>query len=293
MKIDYKSLITVVIPSYNRETLIGKTLDSVIAQTHQNWECFVVDDRSTDKTAEVVNTYSEKDPRIHFVQMPTKGNANVSRNKGIELAKGHYIAMLDSDDLWLENHLESRLNCLKASNADGVYGGTIFSSPKSTVTQKSRLQKPDESNFFFATFSMVPKQTSSLFFKTEAIKNVMWDEDLARHQDFDLIIRFLNSHTLTLDENITVNMNVDTSRNSFINSVNKNHDIYLNGCIKYYEKYKNDFFANPYNTTLYLISFIRLVTKKKKWHFAKYYSFELIKLLANTKRLQLVLKARL
>ena len=293
MKNDYESLITVVIPSYNRETLIGKTLDSIIAQTHQNWECFVVDDRSTDKTAEVVNTYAEKDQRIHFVQMPTKGNANVSRNKGIELAKGNYIAMLDSDDMWLENHLESRLKCIKKSGADGVYGGTIFSTPNSSTTQKSRLQKPNESNFVFATFSMVPKQTSSLFFNTEAIKTIMWDEELARHQDFDLIIRFLNSYTLALDDNITVNMNVDTARNSFINSNSNNHNLYLNGCIKYYEKYKSDFFANPYSTTLYLISFIKLVGKKKKWHYVKYYSVELLKLLASIKRLKQILKAKL
>ena len=290
MDLNSRSLVTVVVPSFNRENLIGKTLDSVIAQTYTNWECFVVDDLSTDKTCEVVKFYEKKDKRISLIQMKKKGNANISRNRGIELAKGDYVAMLDSDDLWLKNHLESRLSVITTNNSYGVYGGTIFKTPHSSISKTSRIQKSNESNFYFVTFSMVPKQTSSLFFRTDTIKKIMWDEDLGRHQDFDLLYRFLNKYSLRLDNNITVVLNLDPTRNSSINASGKVHNLYLDGCIQYFEKYRTEFYNYPVETGLYLYTFVKLVIKKKKWFYIKYYSLELLKLMINLKRLKPIIR---
>lgn len=288
-----EDLITIVIPSYNREALIGKTLDSVIAQTHKNWECFVVDDLSTDATCNVVKTYEKKDARIHLVAMPQKGNANVSRNKGIALANGNYIAFLDSDDLWLPNHLESRLKCLKNADAQGVYGGHIQSTNNTSETKLSREQLPNESNFYFVTFSLVPKQTSGLLFKKEAIESIKWDNTLKRHQDFDLMYRFLNAYSLVLDTEITVVLNVDPSRNSIINSSGKAHNLYLDGCLQFYNKYKQDFYANPFEAAMYLYSFVKLLVKKKNWVYAKYFLFKLVKVILNPKRFFIITRVLL
>ena len=64
------SLVSIVIPNYNRANLIGETLDSIIQQTYENWECIIVDDRSTDGSIEIIKNYSNKDPRFLLIERP-------------------------------------------------------------------------------------------------------------------------------------------------------------------------------------------------------------------------------
>lgn len=83
-------LVSIIIPTYNRAHLIGETLDSVLAQIYTNWECIVVDDGSTDSTAELLAFYVEKDSRFQYHHRPKdrlKG-ANACRNYGFELSRG-------------------------------------------------------------------------------------------------------------------------------------------------------------------------------------------------------------
>ena len=91
-------LVTVVIPSYNRAHSIGNTLDALVAQSYQNWEAVVVDDGSVDRTRQVVEPYLG-DRRIRYVYQNNRGVSS-ARNRGLELATGDYIALLDSDDVW-------------------------------------------------------------------------------------------------------------------------------------------------------------------------------------------------
>jgi glycosyltransferase involved in cell wall biosynthesis len=88
--------VTVVIPVYNREKYIGAAIDSILAQTFTHFELLVIDDGSTDKTQEVVQSY--RDPRIRLVCNETNEGIPRTRNKGIHLAHGEYLAFLDSDD---------------------------------------------------------------------------------------------------------------------------------------------------------------------------------------------------
>ncbi|MEO1144456.1 MAG: glycosyltransferase family A protein [Cyanobacteria bacterium J06638_22] len=92
-------LVSVVIPAYNAENFIEKTLESFLAQTHQNLEILVIDDGSSDRTAEIAQTYSERDSRITLIQQPNGGVA-AARNSGIQQAKGEFIAPVDADDVW-------------------------------------------------------------------------------------------------------------------------------------------------------------------------------------------------
>ena len=79
-------LISIIIPTYNRASMLGKTLDSILAQTYTFWECIIVDDGSTDDTIEVVKSYTEKDTRLHFYTRPNNmlKRANACRNYGFE-----------------------------------------------------------------------------------------------------------------------------------------------------------------------------------------------------------------
>jgi len=115
-------LVSIIIPVYNRENLVGETLDSVIAQTYRNWECIVVDDGSTDRTREVVQTYCDKDPRIKLFSRPDdrpKG-ANACRNYGFELSRGEFIKWFDSDDLMHPTLVEAQVSTLQDKLVDCV-----------------------------------------------------------------------------------------------------------------------------------------------------------------------------
>ena len=100
-----KPLVSVVIPSYNRAQYIAETIESVLAQTYNNIEVVVIDDGSKDNTREVVEPYS---PRVRYVWQENS-ERGASRNHGLRLSKGEFLAFLDSDDLWLPNKLEEEL----------------------------------------------------------------------------------------------------------------------------------------------------------------------------------------
>ncbi|MGC9027254.1 MAG: glycosyltransferase family 2 protein [bacterium] len=95
----------IIIPTYNRANLIGRAIDSIIKQTYTNWEIIVIDDGSTDTTKVIMDEYL-KDSRIKFISYPENKGVNHARNVGIERATGDVIALLDSDDLLLENALK-------------------------------------------------------------------------------------------------------------------------------------------------------------------------------------------
>ncbi|CAM4153016.1 glycosyltransferase family 2 protein [Gillisia hiemivivida] len=104
-------LVSIIIPTYNRVFLLGQTLDSVLAQTYQNWECIIVDDGSEDATDELIEFYSEIDSRIKYYHRPIsqlKG-ANACRNFGFEMSMGKYIQWLDSDDIIDSYKIEKQL----------------------------------------------------------------------------------------------------------------------------------------------------------------------------------------
>ena len=104
-------LISVIIPAYNAENFIAKTLLSVLSQTYQNIEILVVNDGSTDTTAEIVKSFAQKDNRVILLQQSNAGVA-AARNLAIEKSRGEYIAPIDADDIWYPQNLEKQLQCL-------------------------------------------------------------------------------------------------------------------------------------------------------------------------------------
>ncbi|HAE61860.1 MAG: teichuronic acid biosynthesis glycosyltransferase TuaG [Thermosediminibacterales bacterium] len=105
-------LVSVIVPTYNSCETISVTLQSVLGQTLEDWECIVVDDCSIDNTVSVVKSFMG-DRRLRFFSLPTNSGVAVARNKGIKESKGRFIAFLDSDDEWypakLERHIEFML----------------------------------------------------------------------------------------------------------------------------------------------------------------------------------------
>lgn len=113
-----KSLVSIITPMYNSERFISETINSIINQTYKNWELLLIDDCSKDKTIQVVNSFIVKHPNIKLLVNETNQGAAISRNRGIEVAKGNFIAFLDADDLWKPKKLENQLTFMESENCD-------------------------------------------------------------------------------------------------------------------------------------------------------------------------------
>lgn len=112
--------ISVIMPAYNAASFIESAIRSVMRQTYQNWELLVLDDRSTDETASIAEKLASQDSRIRVIRREeNSGGAAKVRNQGITLARGEYIAFLDSDDEWLPEKLERQLAAM--GSADFCY----------------------------------------------------------------------------------------------------------------------------------------------------------------------------
>lgn len=108
-------LVSIITPSYNTVEFIKSTIDSVRSQSYTNWEMLVIDDCSTDDSATVIKDIIRNfnDERIKLFVNSKNSGAAVSRNKALALAKGKWIAFLDSDDLWKSDKLEKQITFMK------------------------------------------------------------------------------------------------------------------------------------------------------------------------------------
>lgn len=119
-------LVSVIIPTYNYADFIVQSLQSIQAQTYENWECIVVDDGSTDNTADVVSGFVKSDPRIKSIQQ-TNQLQGAAKNTGLKNSSGHYVQFLDADDLIEKRKLERQVEYLENhAEVDIVYGDVRF-----------------------------------------------------------------------------------------------------------------------------------------------------------------------
>lgn len=114
-------LISVIIPVFNVENYIERTLMSVLAQTYQNIEIVTVDDCSTDHSAEIIKTYQTRYPQIVYCCQNRNQGAGIARNKALELAQGQYVAFLDGDDEWKPEKLGRQIAFMRKKDAAFCY----------------------------------------------------------------------------------------------------------------------------------------------------------------------------
>lgn len=111
-----KNLVSIICPSFNSGKFIGETIESVQAQSYSNWEMIIVDDCSSDNTISVVKRYQCNDSRVRLLQLAENCGAAVARNAAISIAKGRYLAFLDSDDMWDSTKLDKQLKFMLMNN---------------------------------------------------------------------------------------------------------------------------------------------------------------------------------
>jgi len=182
-------LISIVMPTFNREKWIGKAIESVLKQTLNDWELIIIDDGSTDNTESLVESYRQKDDRILFYKNPepSKGYLGIVRNYAVEFAKGEYFAFLDSDNQYRPDHLRILYEEILKVGADLVYGDRML-----IDTTGKKKPMPGIANDFDIVLlgQMNFIDTSDILMKKSAFMEIGgWDESLRRFADWNLTVR--------------------------------------------------------------------------------------------------------
>lgn len=144
--------VSVIMPAYNAEAYIEAAVRSVMAQTLENWELIIIDDGSRDATVSILEGLAREDTRIRFLKNEQNVGVSKTRNRGMDLAKGSYVAFLDSDDLWHPEKLEKQIARLKQTGADFAYCSY------SIVNARGEKVKPDYIVPGEATFREILKE---------------------------------------------------------------------------------------------------------------------------------------
>ncbi|MET3020016.1 glycosyltransferase family 2 protein [Flavobacterium hydatis] len=184
-------LVSIIIPTYNRANLIGETLNSILVQTYENWECIIVDDGSTDNTDEVVSDYIKKDSRFQYHHRPKhrpKGG-NAARNYGFELSKGEYVNWFDSDDIMLEDFILKKISLFSSEEVQLVICSGIYVDGKLRKIENIDL---NIDSFLFKDYVRwkLKIMTPSILFKKSFLENkALFDLKIFRGQETEFFSR--------------------------------------------------------------------------------------------------------
>jgi glycosyltransferase involved in cell wall biosynthesis len=179
--------VSVIIPTYNRLPMVKEAVDSVLAQNFEDFELIVVDDGSTDGTAEEIKRYGG---RVRLLQVPQNRGVSVARNRGILKARGKYIAFLDSDDLWVKGKLKTQVAFMEDNPQYPLcYTDEIWIRRGKRVNPKLRHAKYSGWIFEKCLPLCIISPSSALIKRTLFSKVGLFDEALPVCEDYDLWLR--------------------------------------------------------------------------------------------------------
>lgn len=192
-------LVSIIIPTYNRADLIRETLDSVLAQTYQNWECIILDDGSTDNSSVVIEDYIKKDNRFQYHNRPNnrpKG-ANACRNVGFEKSKGEFILFFDSDDIFESFCLNDRVSIMCKKPIDLLIRdtGKFINNKKlySSFNKDPKILNVESYLRMFMRYE-IPWTIMGALYRRDILSNNCFDENLDRFQDVSFNIKLLSKN---------------------------------------------------------------------------------------------------
>ena len=185
-------LVSIIVPVYNGSVFIPDALESVRSQTHQEWECIVIDDGSTDDTAAVVNEYIAGDDRFLYAYQPN-GGLSAARNTGLERARGEYIQFLDADDVLMPAKLAEQLEMISREAASVSYtdyrtgsAGDIFKEESFYVpAQFYSADSLVELIIRWESMLIIPPHCWLFHASIFRDRGLRFDISLPNHEDFD------------------------------------------------------------------------------------------------------------
>ncbi len=210
---DISPEISIIVCTYNRAHHLNKGIDSVLNQTFTNWELLIVDDGSSDNTFEIVNSYLDKYNNIRYLKHQNKKQC-YAKNAGIQASFGRYITLLDSDDSYKPNHLESRLEYMKAHPEIDLIQGGFFSAEEILVAdyyQPSKLINLKECVLGPTFFGK-----RKVFFELEGFKHMTYGEDTDLWERAEKIFK---THTIKEPETYIYTRAETSITKNFTNSV--------------------------------------------------------------------------
>ncbi|TVZ53436.1 glycosyltransferase family 2 protein [Dokdonia sp. Hel_I_53] len=185
---------SVIISVYNKASHIKETLDSVLRQTFTDYEIIVVNDASTDRSDEIINSISKK--KIKYILLDKNVGAGAARNIGINIAKGDYISLLDGDDLWKPDYLKEMMALIKAFKNHRVFTAQLIRETKNSSSlcnysfSTAGNTKMLDLDFFKSSFKQCVLHSSSTTLHREVFNNIgNYDPTIKSGQDTDLWIR--------------------------------------------------------------------------------------------------------
>jgi len=252
--------VSVVIPTFNRKEKLIRAINSVLNQTYQDFEIIIIDDCSKDKTFGVVKKID--DDRIIYSRNKKNLGGSASRNRGVSMAKGEYVAFLDDDDLWMPNKLEEQMSVIR--NLDEKYCGAFcgFSIIKDNKESTSKIYKKEGCLFYELLDYNCIGTTSTIIIRKKCLNNVGgFNEDLPSNQDLDLFLRLAKKYKFKNIRKTLVNYYIHNDGQIF-------NDCYkgLKGASHIYERYKDEIIKNKkcHSRHLYRLSILYMENKNIK-----------------------------
>ncbi|MFV8373863.1 glycosyltransferase family 2 protein [Flavobacterium sp. LB1P71] len=189
--------IAIIIPVYNRESLLSFTLDSVINQTFADWECILVDDHSSDSSFKVMEEYQKKDNRIKVYRRPLelKKGANACRNFGFTKSSAAHIKWFDSDDIMLPYHLEVAYKMLVDSKLDFVVTDTLnFDHDTNELVGKTYDFDKEKATITAENLALmrIGWITDDFLGTRESVENIKFNEDISDGDEYNFFVKMLH-----------------------------------------------------------------------------------------------------
>lgn len=183
-------LVSIIMPTYNHGHLIGDAIRSIIKQSYSIWELIIINNHSEDDTSEVIKSFNDERIQEYFIH--NKGIIAASRNYGIKLSSGKYVAFLDSDDLWLPQKLEKQIDFITASRNIEVCATNGFNMVDGEILNKPILSYPKKEILFKEMINGLSVINSSVLVKRDVLFHVGLLDECPKIQfveDTDLWVR--------------------------------------------------------------------------------------------------------
>jgi len=201
-------LISIIVPVYNVKTEYFKnSINSILAQSYDNWECLLIDDGSTNGCGKICDEFESFDSRIKAIHTDNKG-VSAARNRGLSEAKGNFIVFIDSDDTISSDYLKILYQIIKDENSDCVIGGCKFVygdndselqlEVDGTIQFKSVSNKEAMSDLFYMKHPYDSIEMTAVWgtlYSTEKMKNIKFNESMCVGEDFIFKYQFFENST--------------------------------------------------------------------------------------------------
>lgn len=215
-------LVSVVIPTKDRVVQLERAITSVFNQSHEQIELIVVDDNSIDETEELIyDLINNKSMNIIYKKNDESQGGAVSRNLGAELARGEYIAFLDSDDEWDPNHLTHSIAYIEGNHLDAAFSDYNLIESAHKIKYFENKYDPNLKLVDLLFMRNIDPRTSTFVFKQSAFNEVQFDNEQKKHQDWDLAARFSKKYRMGCTEASTVSIYHDADNRM---SAKMNHE---------------------------------------------------------------------